>query len=149
MTLHAAFYTGTRPGAAGVYNRAVRAFESGPLSHCELVFSNGDSASSSFLDRGVRFTGDGFAHPKIDFANGKWTMIALPDRLEVPARAYWQEREGWSYDLRGNVRFLWPWGNRDSKLKLFCSEGLLESLGVPEAWRFGVNAAAAVSARLS
>ena len=148
MTLHAAFYKSTRPGFLGLYNRAVRAFENGPYSHCELVFSDGDSASASFLDHGVRFTGKTWPHPAIDFANGNWDLISLPDSYELQARAFWQAHMSWSYDTRGNVRFLWPWGNRDSKLKLFCSEGLLASLGVSEAWRFGVNAAAAVCHKL-
>lgn len=144
----AAFYLGTRPGLPGAYNRLVRAYEGGPYSHCEIVFSNGDSASSSGMDGGVRFTGDGHAFPKIDFANGNWHLIPLPADLEAGARAYFVEHDGWSYDYRGNVRFLYPFGNRDSKLKLFCSEAVLESIGVPEAWRFGVNAAAAVCQRI-
>ena len=145
---YAAFYTGTRPGWPGIYNRGVRAFEDGPYSHCELVFSNGDSGSSSAMDGGVRFTGQRYGHWPIDFTNGKWDLVPLPPALEAPARAYIEAREGWAYDYRGNVRFLWPWGNRDSPKKEFCSEIVLGALGVPESWRFGVNAAAAVCRRL-
>ena len=148
MALYAAFYNATRPGAPGIYNHLVRAFEGGPHSHCEIVFSNGDSASASFMDKGARFTGDGYDFPKIDFNNGKWDLVRLPDEYEAGARAYWVAHEGWSYDIRGNIRFIFPWGNRDSALKVFCSEGLLACLGVPEAWRFGVNSARAVCLRL-
>lgn len=144
----AAFYIGTRPGLAGGYNRLVRAYEAGPYSHCEIVFSNGDSASSSGMDGGVRFTGDGRAFPRIDFSNGNWHLLPLPGELEAGARAYFVAHEGWSYDYRGNVRFLYPFGNRDSKLKKFCSEAFIESIGVREGWRFGVNASAAVAQRL-
>jgi hypothetical protein len=147
--LQAAFYKGTQTGMAGVYNRLVRAFESGPYSHCELVFNNGDSASATFMHGGVRFTGPGHKVPRINFANGNWDLIQLPDHLHDDAVRYFVAREGWSYDLRGNVRFVWPWGNRDSKLKEFCIEAVLGALGVPEPWRFGVNAGAAVCRRLA
>lgn len=139
-----AFYKGTRPGLPGVYNRLVRCFENGPDSHCEVVFSNGDSASSSAMDGGVRTTGDAYGHWKINFSNGNWDFIRLPQRLEEFARAYSIEHDGWSYDYRGNVRFLWPYGNRHSYQKEFCSEFVLGALGVPEPWRFGVNPARAV-----
>ena len=146
--LSAAFYKGVRPGLSGVYNRIVRAYEGGPYSHCEIVFSNGDSASSSGMDGGVRFRGDRHFLPRIDFSNGNWDLIPLPPHLASSARAYFEKHDGWAYDYRGNVRFLYPWGNRNSTLKKFCSAATLESLGMVEGWRFGVNAAAAVCLRL-
>lgn len=100
------------------------------------------------MDGGVRFCGPGRDFPRIDFANGNWDLIPLPAHLEPAARAYFVKHEGWAYDYRGNVRFLYPWGNRNSTLKKFCSAAVLESLGVIEGWRFGVNAAAAVCLRL-
>lgn len=144
----AAFYRGTRPGVPGIYNRLVRAFEGGPFSHCELAFSDGASASASFMDGGVRFCGMDYAHPAIDFANGAWELVPLPAHLEPAARQWFREHDGQAYDLRGNLRFVWPWGNRDSRRKSFCSEAVLASLGMPEAFRFGVNAAAAACQRL-
>jgi len=146
--MQAAFYKATRPGLPGIYNRLVRAFEGGPYSHCEIVFSDGDSASSSFMDRGVRFTGPGYKHGGINFASGNWDVYPLPPELENAARAWFESHDGKAYDLRGNVRFIWPWGNRDSRDKWFCSEAILAALGVPEPWRFGVNAAAAVCRKL-
>jgi len=138
----AAFYKSTKPGIPGLYNRVVRLFEGGPYSHCELIFSDGQSASASYMDGGVRFM-DG-----IDFANGKWDVVPLNPDLEQEARAWFLVHVGQSYDLRGNLRFVLPWGNRDSKNKQFCSESLLSALGVNNAWRFGVNAAADVCERL-
>jgi len=143
--MRAAFYKATKPGLPGIYNRLVRAFEGGLYSHCELVFSDGDSASASFMDRGVRFTGTGYRHAAINFGDAaKWDLYPLPAHLENAARAWFEAHDGHGYDLRGNVRFVWPWGNRDSRRKWFCSEAILAALGVPEPWRFGVNAAAAV-----
>ena len=144
MTFAAAFYTGIPSGYKGIPNRVIRAFEGGDKSHCEIVFSNGDSASSSLMDHGVRFTGDGYKHTRINFYNGNWKLYVLPQRLEKPARAYAESHEGRSYDIRGNLRFVFPWENRDSKDKDFCSEFVLSSLGISEAWRFGVNPAAAI-----
>ena len=54
--MKAAFYKGTRPGLQGIYSRAVRAIDRGPYSHCELVFSDGLSASASYIDGGVRLS---------------------------------------------------------------------------------------------
>ena len=53
--MRTAFYKGTRPGWQGIYSRAVRVIDRGPYSHCELVFSDGLSASASYIDGGVRF----------------------------------------------------------------------------------------------
>ena len=50
MSFQLALYKHTRPGLQGVYSRLVRLVDRGPYSHCELVFSNGLSASSSFID---------------------------------------------------------------------------------------------------
>ena len=135
---HAAFYKAVKPGIPGVYNRIVQGFEQGPYSHCEAVFSDGVAASASFMDRGVRFVGEGLQE-KINFHSGKWDLIRLPDELEAPCRRHFRNREGKSYDLRGNLRFVLPWGNRDSKDKDFCIEILLESVGIKEGWRYGVN----------
>ena len=143
-----AFYRATRPGLSGIYNSLVRLYEGGPYSHCEIVFSNGDSASSSFMDHGVRFCGDAYGHPRINFNNGKWDLFDLPDELEQGAREWFKAHEGQAYDLRGNFRFLWPWFNRDSRNKWFCSEAVLAAVNVPEPWRFGVNATANLIKRL-
>src|SRR3546814_7608950 len=40
---------------SGIYSRVTRLVDGGPYSHCELVFSDGLSASASFIDGGVRF----------------------------------------------------------------------------------------------
>lgn len=53
--MKAAFYKGTRPCLQGLYNIAVRAVTKGVYSHCELLFSDDQCASASFIDNGVRF----------------------------------------------------------------------------------------------
>jgi hypothetical protein len=132
----AAFYKGTRPGLPGLYNRAVRWWECGPYSHCELVFSDGRAASASFMDHGVRFK-------EIDFDPERWDFIDLPGANEALAELWFLTHLGCQYDLLGNVHFLLG-PVRDDRRKYFCSEALAAALGMPEAWRYGPNALAAV-----
>jgi len=131
-TFRVAFYRGTRPGVAGVYNWFVRQWESGPYSHVELQFSDGVSASSSFADKGVRFK-------DIDYTSGQWDFIDLPAHLEKYARAYFEKHNGEKYDLIGNVHFLIGFIQHANDRK-FCSEAVAEALGILEGWRYGPNA---------
>jgi hypothetical protein len=133
---HAAFYKGTRPGLAGIYSRAVRAWEGGSYSHCELVFSDRVSASASFVDGGVRFK-------QIDYDPANWDRVPLPAKLEQAAREWFVNHEGEAYDLLGNVHFVIGFVPQ-SRRKKFCSEALGAALGLPESWRFGPNALAAL-----
>lgn len=136
MTFYAAFYKGTRPGLAGIYNRGVRWWEPGKYSHCELVFSDGLSASSSYIDDGVRFK-------RIVFNHDNWDFIELPAHLERAAYMWFTKHIGEGYDLVGNLRFLFDF-MRNRNGKWFCSEALGESLGMVEPWRLGPNGLAAV-----
>ena len=134
--MKAAFYKGTRPGLQGIYSRAVRWIDRGPYSHAELVFSDGLSASASYIDGGVRLK-------RIDYNPAHWDLIDLPQSLEPYARAWFESRLGAPYDLMGNVRFVLPW-LADSERGWFCSEALGAALRCPEPWRLGPNGAAAL-----
>ena len=114
--MKAAFYKGTRPGLQGIYSRAVRWIDRGPYSHAELVFSDGLSASASYIDGGVRFK-------RIDYNPAHWDFVALPDAAEPFAREWFRANDGAPYDLMGNVRFVLPW-LADSERGWFCSEAL-------------------------
>lgn len=128
---HAAFYKGTRPGAAGIYSRGVRFWTKGPYSHCEAVFSDGMSASASFEDGGVRFKA-------ISYEPARWDFIQLPAILEAPARTWFEGHDGEGYDLMGNLHFvLGP--VPDSRNRKFCSEALAAALGIADPWRFDPN----------
>lgn len=133
MTFQAKFYKGTRPGLPGVYNRAVRGWERGPYSHCELLFSDGMSASASYMDHGVRFK-------EIDYDDERWDTVDLPAELEADARAWFSLHEGESYDLMGNVHLVVGF-LPESRGKKFCSEAIMAALGFPDAWRMGPNVA--------
>lgn len=133
----AAFYKGTHSGIAGVYNVIVRAWDSGPYSHCELIFSDGLSASSAFLDGGVRFK-------QIEYDPAKWDIVDLPDHLEHDARAWFVLNEfqpdgtRTPYDLLGNFGFVWR-PIRGLSGAFFCSEALAAALGFPDSWRYSPN----------
>lgn len=126
-----AFYKGTRKGIQGLYSRLTRWVDTGPYSHCELIFSDGLSASASFIDGGVRFK-------RIDYKKDNWDFVELPDYLEKQALQWFKEHEGDKYDILGNLRFV-LFFIKPSKDKFFCNEAIAESLGFKEAWRLGPN----------
>lgn len=126
--MRAAFYKGTRPGIAGLYNRLVRGWCRSPYSHCELIFADGMAASSSYADGGVRFKA-------IDFSVDRWDFIDLPGADEAAARAWFIGQVGRPYDLLGNLGFLWR-PIVGARRAWFCSEALAAALGYPEPWRY-------------
>jgi hypothetical protein len=128
-----AFYCGTKKGLAGVYNRGVRWLDRSTFSHCELVFDNGESASSSFMDGGVRFK-------EIDYTGkSDWVLVPIHWANEDVAREYFSANKEHKYDILGNVRFLFGFV-RDSDSKLFCSEAVAGALGIANPWRLTPSA---------
>ena len=137
--MKAAFYRGTRPGLQGLYSRAARFIDRGPYSHCELIFSDGLSASASYIDKGVRMK-------RIDYDPEHWDIVDLAGFDEQAARDWFEDRLGEGYDLWGNLRFIFGWVHDDDG-KWFCSEALMAALGFAEPWRFGPNGAASALKR--
>ena len=119
-----AFYKGTRPGIVGIYNRLVRFVCATPYSHCELVFSDSMSGSSSFMDKGVRLK-------KIEYGNeSHWDFIELDDSYnELNARLWFTEHAGASYDVLGALRFAIAFW-KESENDWFCSEAVGAALGI-------------------
>ena len=131
--MRVAFYKGTRPGIAGIYNRLVRWWCQGQYSHCELIFADGVAASASFADGGVRFKA-------IDFDPANWDFVDVPHANEAAARDWFSLREGASYDLVGNLRFIVS-PLPDDPNRYFCSESVMAALGFAHPWRFCPNGA--------
>lgn len=126
--MKAAFYCGTRPGIAGIYNRIVRWWTRSEFSHCELLLSTGRAWSASFADGGVR-------SKLIDFDTKNWILIDLPPELEQAAEAWFVAHRGARYDLLGNLQFvLAPIPH--SRGRWFCSEAVAAALGIPDPWRY-------------
>jgi hypothetical protein len=128
MTFRAAFYKGTRPGLSGIYNRGVRAWTRSSYSHAELVFPSGWSASSSYMDGGVRLK-------MIDFDPALWDFVDVPPAFEKAAFQWFLDHRGAKYDLLGDLHFVIApvEGGKD---KWFCSESIAAALGLPEPWRY-------------
>ena len=130
-----ALYKATRPGLQGLYSRLTRFIDRGIYSHCELVFSDGVSASASFLDGGVRFK-------TITYKPEHWDFIEIPTAYEKLARDWFHKHENDPYDLWGNVRFAIGLF-RDTRKAWFCSEAVMAALGFQEAYRYGPSGMAA------
>jgi hypothetical protein len=79
-----ASYTGTRPGLAGLFNRAVRAWLWIPYSHSELVFSDGQCFSCSWLDGGARFKA-------IQLRPEHWHIIDVPSDYQEAITRQWAQ----------------------------------------------------------
>jgi hypothetical protein len=131
-----AFYKGTRPGVQALFSIVARFCTNSPYSHAELVFSNGDSASSSFIDGGVRIlSGD----KRILFNNAKWDFVTVDPakfgKTEDEVRMWFELHKGFPYDLLGMLSCAAPvFGDAD--WKYMCSESIAHALGFSEAWRY-------------
>jgi hypothetical protein len=126
-----AFFKGTKKGLAGIYNRGVRFITKGKYSHCEIIFSDGMSASSSFMDGGVRFK-------RIEYDLKNWDLVTIGNEHEAIARKWFKTHEGEGYDLIGNLHFIFGFIG-DDRHKWSCAESIAEALGVPDGWRVNPN----------
>lgn len=123
-----AFYKGKKR----LFNKLVSWWTRGPYSHCELLFSDGTSASSSFIDGGVRYK-------RILYNDSNWDFIELgPQFNEAQARLWFDSHLGCKYDVVGLVGFVFR-RVADDRNKYFCNESILNALGFYDAWRFDPN----------
>lgn len=128
--MRVAFYKGKKR----VFNRLVSWWTRGPYSHTELVFSDGLSVSSSFMDGGVRYK-------RIQFNDINWDFVELGNRFdESQIRLRVDGFLGVKYDWLGLIGFVVR-RIADDRGKMFCSEFVMTLLGYPEAWRFDPNTA--------
>jgi hypothetical protein len=126
-------------GEGTMFNAAIRWWDAGVYSHCELLFSDGMSASATLRD-GSKVRGK-----EIDYFPDRWDFVELPDGLETQARAFFEATQGMPYDLKGQVRFMFGYmkGGSDA---YWCSEWVAAALGMPDPWRYGPNGLAAAVA---
>lgn len=106
-----------------------------------MVYSDGMSGSSSFLDKGVRLK-------FIQYRSlGCWDFLPIPDptgEIERKSRQWMVAHDGDLYDTRGNLMFAFGRWVRDAPNKQFCSESCVASVGVPRAYTYGPTDAAEV-----
>lgn len=118
-----------------IFNRVVSCWTRGPYSHCEVVFSDGMCASSSFLDHGVRFK-------RIDITSEDYDVLDVPNIDEAKVRQWFVDHLGQKYDVIGLLSPLTP--IHETKYKWFCNESIGAAMGIPEPWRFTPNSFACV-----
>ena len=140
--LTVAFFKGNRPGIEGIFNRIGRHLDAGPYSHAEIILPNGLSYSSSIVDKGVRFKNIGYS------SVGNWDFLPIPNPdliISNQVATWFAKHHGELYDHLGNLRFATNFAH-DDPTKWFCSEAIMASLGVPEAFRYGPSGAASTLA---
>lgn len=93
-------------------------------SHCEIVFSDGICASSSYRDGGVRFK-------YINLNDGKWDVYDLDNSQESEAaiHLFFECHNGNRYDTFGALLSVFGLSS-NVKDKQFCSEICAMALGV-------------------
>jgi hypothetical protein len=128
-----ASYTGTRPGWAGLFNRAVRAWLVIPYSHSELVFSDGMAFSCSWLDGGARFK-------RIEFSPEHWDVIDIPATYDEAITRQWAQAmvdRGTAYSLLILAAFVVPPLLRlVGQRREVCSTAIALALGIKDQRRF-------------
>lgn len=127
MTFRIAF----RKRSDRLFSRLIQWWERGPYSHCELVFSDGATASATIHDEGVYIGAR-------SMSDADWDFIELPAHLEAKARRWFEAHEGKAYDYLGDISFVLDFipASRD---KWFCSRACADALGFVEPWRYGPN----------
>jgi hypothetical protein len=143
--MRAAFYKGTKPGLAALFDIGVHEWEAGDYAHCELIFSDGSAASSTFLEGGVRIAAPG----SIDFTNGQWDFIDLSKGFDEPAARKWfEQHDGDKYDCWGDAHFVCGFIHEKPNQE-FCSEAVGAALGFTQSWRLDPNAFYVALARVA
>lgn len=114
-----------------LFDRLTQWWTKGKYSHCEIILSNGLSASSSFRDNGVRLK-------KIKYDSTKWDFVDVAFADESKIIEWFANNQRKPYDLLGLLGFMFR-PICGSKSKYFCSEACAESLGWKESWRYDPN----------
>lgn len=135
--MKAAFFKGTKPGLAALFDIGVHEWEAGSYAHSELVLSDGRACSSTFLEGGVRIAPAG----TINFADAsQWDLLDLTGLFdEAAALAWFTAHKGDKYDSWGDAHFVCGFIHQKPNAE-FCSEAVASALGFEDAWRLDPNA---------
>ena len=114
-------------GKNTIFNIVTSWWLGGEYSHCEIVFSDGICASSSFRDSGVRFK-------YIDINTNRWDILEIEGDEET-VREWFYTHSGEKYDILGLIGFLIR-PIKGIKHRWVCSEAIAEALGYKDSWRF-------------
>lgn len=122
-----AFYKGLSKGTTPL-DKGICLATVSPYSHCEIVFSDGQCASASFRDGGVRFA-------DINMTSGRWDVfnLNLPASQETAALAMFNLYEGSKYDMLGAIA---GWMRIDlGSDSFFCSKMCAAACGLEDTAR--------------
>jgi hypothetical protein len=112
--------------AGDLKDKLISIWTLGPYSHCELIFSDGVSFSSSWRDDGV-----GVRYKDIHYLPKRWTFIDIPatEEQELEVRSWCDTKvvENAKYDWRGIIQFVIPF-IKQSDEDWFCSEICIAAL---------------------
>lgn len=132
--MRAAFFKGTKPGLAALFDIGVREWEAGSYAHVELILSDGRACSSTFLEGGVRIAPAG----SIDFNDKDWDFLDIVGLDEAAALAWFEQNAGAKYDVWGDAHFVLGFIHQNAK-QFFCNESIGAALGFEQPWRFDPN----------
>lgn len=132
--MRAAFFKGTKPGLAALFDIGVHEWEAGSYAHVELILSDGRACSSTFLEGGVRIAPAG----SIDFNDTDWDYLDLTGFDEAAALAWFEQHAGEKYDTLGAAHFVIGLVHQSAK-RFFCNESVGAALLFEQPWRFDPN----------
>jgi hypothetical protein len=112
-------------------------WEDGKYSHVEAVLDYDKSTNLYFVASSV--PGTGIRKAWISLPADTWDIVESPGDVKS-VEAWFDARLGSEYDWLGILGFIFRPIKGNPTKRWFCSEAVLESLGMKEPWRFDPNA---------
>lgn len=113
-TMKIAFYRAWA-GGGSTMDKLVSLWTRSPYSHCELIFSDGTSFSSSSRDGGVRFK-------QVKYVSGRWDVMLFETEYEVEMRQWCDSQLGKKYDYLGILSHVIMLPFIQDNSRWYCSE---------------------------
>lgn len=122
-----------------LFDYAIRFWEKGPYSHCEVILSGPDYLGQYLIASSV--PGTGVRITRSTMPDSDWDFVDVPltaDQEAYVTEWFWKHK-GASYDYMGILGFIFR-PVKDEKSKYFCSEALGHAIQLKHPWRFDPNA---------
>lgn len=122
---------------ATFFDKLIGWWESGPYAHVEAILSY--DAATGLYTVVSSVPGTGIRKAQIALPADSYDIIESPGDITKVA-TWFNSRLGAGYDWLGILGFIFRPIKGNPTKRWFCSESILEALGVAEAWRFDPNA---------
>lgn len=132
-----AFKKAKNPNAS-IFDWLIGWWENGPYAHVEAILDYDEQTQLYTVVSSV--PGTGIRKTQMTLPADTWDIIESPGN-EATVEVWFDARLGSGYDWLGILGFIIRPIKGDPTKLWFCSESVLESLGVAEPWRFDPNAA--------